>query len=567
MTTYTSEPGTRLGGRYRLEDRTAAGSGWDAWKAIDETLARAVTVFTFAQGFPRIADVVTAARAASRLTDSRLAQVFDVEDAWDHAYIVMEWAGGESLGDMLSAGPLEPASGARIIAEAAAALSSAHAAGLAHMCLSPASVKWSQTGEVKVIGLGVEAALSGVTSDEPVLADTHGLGNLLYAALTGCWPGVDYQELPQAPLADGQPLSPRQVIAGIPATFSDLACGAMQLSSHSSHSPQEGSPATTTPGELSKALFAILPPAPIPSAPPPPARRERTAEYDADPYWPGRKRNDAYDDYPSSGYRPTGYEETGWQRGPTPYPVEIPAREQPERPGRRPEPGGHRAPGGHGRHDQRVLPFLPGKKVPLAIMAGIGALVAVAGITAVALWPGGSKPPASQTKAGITAPAAVIASLTPVRATGFDPLTSQKLDPYNENSQDAGLAIDDSPQTAWTTQWYKTAEFGGLKAGSGLLVEMPKAETYRSVVVTFGSTPGSNVEILVGNSDARSAANLDSMTTVATADNVSGQVTFRITSSATGRFLVIWFTKLAPMPGRAHWYDGQIFNLVVRGIG
>src|SRR5260370_706349 len=94
MSTYTSEPGTRLGGRYRLEDRIAAASGWAAWKAIDEILARAVTVFTFAPGFPRIREVVTAARAASRLTDARLAQVFDVEDDWDHAYIVMEWATG-----------------------------------------------------------------------------------------------------------------------------------------------------------------------------------------------------------------------------------------------------------------------------------------------------------------------------------------------------------------------------------------------------------------------------------------------------------------------------------------
>ena len=126
MTTYTSEPGTKLGGRYRLEDRIAAGTGWAAWKAIDETLARPVTVFTFAAGYPRVGEVVTAARAASRLSDTRLAQVFDVEDAWDGAYIVLEWAAGDTLGDLLSGGPLEPNSGARIIAEAAAALSSAH---------------------------------------------------------------------------------------------------------------------------------------------------------------------------------------------------------------------------------------------------------------------------------------------------------------------------------------------------------------------------------------------------------------------------------------------------------
>src|SRR6266487_3004716 len=118
MTTYASAPGTRLGGRYRLEDRIAAGAGWDAWKAIDETLARAVTVFTFASGFPRIGDVVTAARAA----------------------------------------------------------------GVAHMCLSPGSVRWSPTGEVKVVGLGIDAALAGIVADEPVRDDTEGLGRLLYAA-------------------------------------------------------------------------------------------------------------------------------------------------------------------------------------------------------------------------------------------------------------------------------------------------------------------------------------------------------------------------------------------------
>ena len=103
-----------------------------------------------------------------------------------------------------------------MIAEAAAALSSAHAAGVAHMCLSPGSVRWSPTGEVKVVGLGIDAALSGTTSEDPVLTDTTGLGKLLYAALTGCWPGNDYPSLPPAPVADGEPRSPRQVVAGIP---------------------------------------------------------------------------------------------------------------------------------------------------------------------------------------------------------------------------------------------------------------------------------------------------------------------------------------------------------------
>ena len=54
MSTYTSEPGTRLAGRYRLVDQVTSGTGWTYWKATDETLARSVTVLTFATGFPRV---------------------------------------------------------------------------------------------------------------------------------------------------------------------------------------------------------------------------------------------------------------------------------------------------------------------------------------------------------------------------------------------------------------------------------------------------------------------------------------------------------------------------------
>ena len=79
------------------------GNGWTLWKAIDETLARPVSILTFASGFPRIPQVVTAARAASRLTDPRMAQVFDVEDGGGQAYIVLEWVGGDSLTEILDA--------------------------------------------------------------------------------------------------------------------------------------------------------------------------------------------------------------------------------------------------------------------------------------------------------------------------------------------------------------------------------------------------------------------------------------------------------------------------------
>src|SRR5260370_4174474 len=118
MSTCTSGPGARLADRARREDRVNAASGWAAWKAIDETLARAVTVLTFASDFPRVPEVITAARAASRLTDSRLAQVFDVEDgSGDRAYIVLEWVAGDSLDDIPRAGPLDPPPGLTLVTQ------------------------------------------------------------------------------------------------------------------------------------------------------------------------------------------------------------------------------------------------------------------------------------------------------------------------------------------------------------------------------------------------------------------------------------------------------------------
>ena len=181
MSTYTSEPGTRLAGRYRLEDQVDAGGGWALWKAIDEILARAVTVLMFAENFPRVREAVTAARAASRLNDSRLSQVFDVDDSGERAYIVMEWVAGESLADMLSDGPLDPAWAAALVAEAAQAISVAHAAGLAHLKLVPGSLRWTSGGGAKITGLGMDAAIAGAGTaedgaEDPAIVDTRQLG-------------------------------------------------------------------------------------------------------------------------------------------------------------------------------------------------------------------------------------------------------------------------------------------------------------------------------------------------------------------------------------------------------
>src|ERR1700744_4930887 len=186
MSTYISEPGTRLAGRYRLVAQTVTGNGWTLWKAIDETLARPVSILTFAAGFPLTPQVVTAARAASRLTDPRMAQVFDVEDGAGQSYIVLEWVGGDSLTDLLDNGPLDPSLACSLVGDAARALVGAHSLGQAHLRLTPDSLWWTRGSGIKITGLGIDAALAGdaltgAAAEDPALADTTAIAALLYA--------------------------------------------------------------------------------------------------------------------------------------------------------------------------------------------------------------------------------------------------------------------------------------------------------------------------------------------------------------------------------------------------
>jgi hypothetical protein len=506
MSTFTSEPGTRLGGRYRLEDRLAAAGGWSAWKAIDEILARPVSVITFASGFPRLEQVVTAARAASRLTDTRLTQVFDVEDSWDHPYIVLEWPVGETLADMLAGEQLEPAAGARIVAEASSAIAAAHAAGLAHLCLQPEAVRWTASGGVKVTGLGIDAALAGITADDPELTDTIGLGSLLYAALTGMWPGADHPDLPPAPMSEGRPRRPRQVRAGVPSSLDEITSRALGLGAQSDDP-------FNSPAELATALAGAIPPVPIP-------------------------------------------------------PAAVPRRDQ-RGDQRRYDHGATRSVNGQRQDDYRQ-PIQRGGAGRVAVAAGLAVAVVIGLSAAAlhffhARTPAHSHSsrPGSSSSHRTGAQGAAILKVQAMN--GFDAYHGPSLDPLDENNSMAANVLDGNPAGWQTEQYIGSPYFGNLKPGSGLIVNMGKPATISSVTIQFGAVPGANVELKEGDSDARSVANEQSMVTVATRNDVSGSETFTIAKPVTDQYLVVWFTKLPPLAHTHGKYMAQIFNIVIRG--
>jgi hypothetical protein len=193
-------------------------------------------------------------------------------------------------------------------------------------------------------------------------------------------------------------------------------------------------------------------------------------------------------------------------------------------------------------------------------------LVVMTGVVAAtsSLWHRTSAPPArGHGHSGGPPPSSPVV-LSPGSADGF-----------NETSANASMAIDNNRATAWDTQWYRgNPVFGGLKQGSGLILDMGKPVTLTSVDVQFGAIPGADVQIMLGNTARpQSQATVSSFSTVATATNVAGEHLFQVTSKASGRYVLIWFTKLPPMAGSEHKrpadarYQAKIFNIIVRGRG
>ena len=523
MSTYTSEPGTRLAGRYRLEDQVDAGGGWALWKAIDEILARAVTVLMFAENFPRVREAVTAARAASRLNDSRLSQVFDVDDSGERAYIVMEWVAGESLADMLSDGPLDPPWAAALVAEAAQAISVAHAAGLAHLRLVPGSLRWTSGGGAKITGLGMDAAIAGAGTGEdgtedPAVVDTRHLAWLMYAAVTGYWPGPQDTGLPPAPTIDGSVCTPRQVSAGVPASVDSIISQGMF-----GRQARNGQ-TISTPLEFADALAEVAAPA-VPTPVP-------------------------FDEVEQTSWNAGGGQTARYNRpAADPPPWSVPGAGTP-----RAVHGGH---GGRPARGGRPRSSGAAKTLVSALVV----IILVAAAAVVYAFSHSSTGGGSTKASGGGGSASKSASPSTTSTVVLKPVSATAAD----NPGEAAAVIDGSPTTGWHSQFYiGNPVFGGYaKKGTGLIIDMGTQVKLSRIQVQFGPTGGGSVQVGIGNSDDPSSNS--GFTPVASSSDAQATTDFSVSSPAKGRYVLLWFTSLPPLQGNSNEYEAQVYNVVVRG--
>ncbi|HJV14686.1 MAG TPA: murein biosynthesis integral membrane protein MurJ [Propionibacteriaceae bacterium] len=578
--------GTVLASRYRLEELIAESEPSVTWRAFDQVLSRSVLVHLLAPGDAREDELLTAARKASVATDSRFLRVLDAVHSTDPAvgsYIVCEYATGQSLEMILSHGPLSGLEAAWVTREIADALAGVHSLGLYHRRLNPETVIITPSGNIKIVGLMIEATLRprsnntvpGAISPEQV--DVTDLGRLLYASLVCRWPGGPAFGLPAAPMVGRRWMTPRQVRAGVSLALDNVSDQIL------GDPPRHHAPAITTAGGIVTALTKVLGSAdaapdlerrlhqPVPNVPgsaePPDGAATAQPVSSLLDTTTARQRAITTRMVPAATAPPTTGRSTAARSSaarstgapPTVQTRVRPGapRSSPTTPPRPPQAG---PPGRSTAAPQRRRRWI-GLLLVLAVL-----LIAAAIISALILdrqISAGPEPTPSADKTSKTSDRAPTreSKLTIAAAQDFDPQGEDK----TENPNEVKFAYDGDPSTRWrTVQYFGNPKLGNIKRGVGLVLDLDSPQQVRSLRITLSGS-GTSVQFRVPKSDPSQTAKPPMSSdrlwrTVAAESKAGGSATLTPTQDVTTRYVLVYLTSL---PKEGSGYRGGIYEVEV----
>ena len=207
-------PGVVVAGM-RIESVAGRGGMGVVYRAVDLALGRPVALKVLAPGLLEDSSArerfLRESRAVAAIDHPNVVPIYSAGEHDGTVYLAMRFVGGDDLRDRVACdGPLSPRAAARVVAQVAAALDAAHAAGLVHRDVKPANILLADGDHVYLGDFGVARHVlseGGLTRTGGLVgtldwvapeqirgervdgrADVYALGCVLHFALTGAVP-------------------------------------------------------------------------------------------------------------------------------------------------------------------------------------------------------------------------------------------------------------------------------------------------------------------------------------------------------------------------------------------
>src|SRR3954462_14639959 len=242
-------PGSEFGA-YRIESVAGQGGVGVVYRATQRGLDRTVALKVITPAFAHDEEFRVRFRRESKLAASiEHPNVIPVYEAGEHhgvLFLAMRYVEGPDVGSLLKrVGGLEPIRSARIVAQMAAALDAAHAAGLGHRDVKPANALMAADDHVYLTDFGLTkraASASALTKTGQMVGtvdyvapeqveggsvdartDVYSLAYVLYHLLTGRVPYDKPTEMAKlfAHVNDPPP-RPSDAVANLPGALDDV---------------------------------------------------------------------------------------------------------------------------------------------------------------------------------------------------------------------------------------------------------------------------------------------------------------------------------------------------------
>src|SRR5262245_19882606 len=113
----------------------------------------------FSRDADRVSRFQREAQVLASLNHSNIATIYDLQEANESRFLIMELVEGETLAERIARGPLPIEEALDIAKQICEALEAAHEKGIIHRDLKPANVKILSDGKVKVLDFGLAKAL------------------------------------------------------------------------------------------------------------------------------------------------------------------------------------------------------------------------------------------------------------------------------------------------------------------------------------------------------------------------------------------------------------------------